>query len=153
MKKQQSKPYKTTPYKDGCTNQVEYDTLDIYGSGSVRKFYAVATRCDYVDKKGIEHIGHVLRVKWIDEYYYREQMISSIKDTIFMGCDIVPRFEYAFHEIVGKLDYNELDKVWYDLRQNSPFYKTDAFWKVLRLSGIICEAELARLDGRYESYS
>ena len=34
MNNQQSKVYKTTPYKDGCTNQVEYDTLDIYGSGS-----------------------------------------------------------------------------------------------------------------------
>jgi len=85
-----------------------------------------------------------------NKIFDKQTLVQEIKDFIFMGCDIVPRFEYAFHEIVGKLDYNELDKVWYDLRQDSPFYKTDAFWKVLRLTGIICEAELVRLEARYE---
>lgn len=150
MKKQQNKPYKTTPYKDGCTNQVEYDTLDIYGSDSVHKFYAVTTRCDYVDKKGCEHIGHVLRVKWIEDWEYREQMITTIKDNIFMGCEIVPHFESAFHEIVDKLSCVELDMVLHDLRCDSPFYKIEAFWKLLRVSSIVSAVELARLEGRYE---
>ena len=85
MKKQQSKVYKTTPYKDGCTNQVEYDTLDIYGSGSVHKFYAVTTRCNYVDKKGCQHTGHVLRVKWIEDWEYR------MKKYVLQNKFIIPR--------------------------------------------------------------
>lgn len=63
MKK--TKPYKTTPYKEGCSKQVEYETLDVYGSNSPHKYYASTTRCDYFDKKGNFHEGYVLRVKWV----------------------------------------------------------------------------------------
>ena len=69
------KPYKTIPYRKGCSNQVEYNTYDEYGSGSIYKYYAITTRCDYTDKKGVRVTGYVLRVKWIDKSEYNDETI------------------------------------------------------------------------------
>ena len=77
MKKQRNriKPYKTTPYKEGCSDQVEYETYDVYGDKY--KFYVITTRCDYTDKKGKRHIGYVLRVKWIEDWEFVIKLIPE----------------------------------------------------------------------------
>ena len=67
------KPYKTTPYRKGCYGQAEYETLDVYGSNSPHKYYAITTRCDYFDKKGSFHEGYVLRVKWVSLEEFLEE--------------------------------------------------------------------------------
>ena len=148
VKKQRNKikPYKTTPYREGCHSQKEY-TLPFKDSvGNT----ALITYCDFVNKKGVLVEGHVLYVKWVNELEYCDQIVSCIKSNIFMECEIVPHFESAFYEIVDELNCKELDMVLHDIRQDSPLYKIDAFWKLLKLSSIICAVELARLEGKYE---
>lgn len=85
-----------------------------------------------------------------NKVFDREQIVSYIRDCVFVGCEIVPHFESTFHEIVDKLDNEDLSKVLYDIRQDSPLYKTEAFWKLLKLSNIVCTVELGRLEGRYD---
>ena len=65
MKKQQNKPYKTTLYKDGCTNQVEYDTLDIYGSDSV---------------PAAEVIGYAEYNLWLEKHLHCDQASWNCPD-------------------------------------------------------------------------
>ena len=148
MKKQRNKikPYKTTPYREGCHSQKEYVLPFKDAVGNT----ALITYCDFINKKGVLVEGHVLFVKWVEDWEYREQMVCWIKDIVFLGCEIVSHFESAFHGIVDKLDCEDLNKVLHDLRQDSPFYKTEAFWKLLKLSNIVCTVELARLEGRYD---
>lgn len=69
MTKQQNKikPYKTTPYREGCHSQKEYvlPFKDVVGNT------ALITYCDFINKKGVLVKGHVLFVKWVEEWEYR----------------------------------------------------------------------------------
>ncbi len=53
-------PYRTTPYRDGCSNQVEYteDYTDSVGNKGTKTF------CNFTNKKGEEVLGYFLRIKW-----------------------------------------------------------------------------------------
>lgn len=61
--KDKIKPHQPTPYKEGCSQQREYEELTLYGDK--HKFPAITTYCDYVDKKGKFVEKYLLRVKWI----------------------------------------------------------------------------------------
>jgi hypothetical protein len=54
-------PYKPIPYRDGCKNQRTYDEPFEDSVGNK----AIVTRVDYIDKKGKQITGYLLRIKWI----------------------------------------------------------------------------------------
>lgn len=75
MKKQRNKikPYKTTPYREGCHSQKEYVLPFKDDVGNT----ALITYCDFVNKKGVLVEGHVLFVKWVEEWEYRMKKHST----------------------------------------------------------------------------
>jgi len=53
-------PYYTTPYRVGCSNQIEYEVLytDSVGNKGIKTF------CNFTDAKGKCIEGFLLRIKW-----------------------------------------------------------------------------------------
>lgn len=76
VKKQRNKikPYKTTPYREGCHSQKEYvlPFKDTVGNT------ALITYCDFINKKGVLVNGHVLFVKWVEDWEYCESLDKHI---------------------------------------------------------------------------
>ena len=75
MKKQSNKikPYKTTPYREGCHSQKEYVLPFKDAVGNT----ALITYCDFINKKGVLVKGHVLFVKWLEYWEYRMNKHST----------------------------------------------------------------------------